>query len=315
MHGTKVTIIIPVHNREGLLEVAVRSVLSTGYPALEILIVDDGSTDGSPEVAARLAAQYPTVIRLLRHPGNRNRGTAASRDLGINEATGQYIAFLDSDDYVFPHRLETAVRLLDERPDIDGVYETTKRMVSTGGGERAKGVRPLIDFRASEPARVLEQIISKQRHWSVNAILLRRATLRRAGGFTGARYPDGPEDLFLWLKLACCAKLTAGSGEPVAVYRMHASNISSAQGQNALIGPLHSYLSATHWAKGEHLHDCLSVLRSAVKEKMYFVVSSLRTEGCVGLTLQTLWRTMAIVPTVALERRYWANLALALLRR
>ena len=299
------SVIVPVHNRERLLREAVESLLATRYPALEILIVDDGSTDGSVQVAEELVGELPETVRLLAHANRANRGAAASRDLGITHATGDYVCFLDSDDYVFPNRFATAVALLDGRPDIDGVFEPTRRVVESGGEERSSTVRSLIDFDCDDPDRVLETILTTQRNWSVNAITLRRQTLQRVGGF-GQGYTAGPEDLFLWLKLASTARLTRGATEPVAAYRIHGSNMSSGTDRGALTGPLFVYLDVLRWLGKPHV-----LLENAAKEKMYYVVSHLRGERARGAALRVLFASAKTVPSLWRERRFWSNLVRA----
>jgi glycosyltransferase involved in cell wall biosynthesis len=104
----RVSVIIPVRNRETLIQRAIHSVLNQTYRDFEIIVVDDGSTDNTASVAALLAEQDKRV-RLLRHVSN--RGAQAARNTGIRNAKGEWIAFLDSDDQWYPESLEVRLQL------------------------------------------------------------------------------------------------------------------------------------------------------------------------------------------------------------
>ena len=111
--ATPITVIIPAYNRERLIEEAISNVLSQQYSDLELIVIDDGSTD---ETASR-ARNYPEV-KLLEQP---NSGPAQSRNRGIVNARGKYIAFLDSDDLWPPAMLGELATILDEHPEVDVV--------------------------------------------------------------------------------------------------------------------------------------------------------------------------------------------------
>ncbi len=114
----KVSVIIPTHNRAAMLKRAVDSVLAQTFDDFELLIVDDCSTDETPEVMARLDDPR---IRVFRHC--RNRGVSAARNTGISNAHGEYIAFLDDDDEFFPTKIEKQVQALDAAgPEVGMVY-------------------------------------------------------------------------------------------------------------------------------------------------------------------------------------------------
>ena len=104
----RVSVIIPVRNRETLIERAIRSVLAQTAPVLEVIVVDDGSTDNTPSMVASLAREEDR-IHFLQHASS--RGAQAARNTGIRAAKGEWIAFLDSDDLWLPKSLETRVAL------------------------------------------------------------------------------------------------------------------------------------------------------------------------------------------------------------
>src|SRR5512139_1373644 len=107
-----VSVIIPVFNRAGSLPKAVESVLDQTYRGLEVVIADDMSDDDTPQVAARLAGRD---VRVRYHRLNAHRGAQAARNAGIHAATGQWVAFLDSDDQWLRDSLEMRLRVATER--------------------------------------------------------------------------------------------------------------------------------------------------------------------------------------------------------
>ena len=97
------TIVIPVYNTAAYLEACVQSVLSGDHQDCEILLVDDGSTDGvCPALCDRLAAQHPALIRVIHQE---NKGQGGARNTGLEAAAGTYLFFLDSDDTIVPEAL------------------------------------------------------------------------------------------------------------------------------------------------------------------------------------------------------------------
>src|SRR5262245_49211304 len=93
-----VSAIIIFRNEEKFLSEAIESVFRQTYPKWELLLVDDGSTDASTGIALRYSQQYSDRVQYLEHEAHSNRGMSASRNLGIQHAKGDYIAFLDGDD-------------------------------------------------------------------------------------------------------------------------------------------------------------------------------------------------------------------------
>lgn len=106
-----ISVVIPLYNKSAYVEEAVRSVLAQSYPAVEVLVVDDGSTDGSADLVRHLAA--PSV-RVITQP---NAGVSAARNTGIKQAHGDYLAFLDADDRYLPGYLAAMVTLIQRYPE------------------------------------------------------------------------------------------------------------------------------------------------------------------------------------------------------
>ena len=115
-----VTVVVPAYNRVRYIERTVESVLRQTYPAVQLVVVDDGSTDGTRELLELYADRGQ--LTLLSHPNHENRGQSASINLGLEHATGDYLCILDSDDMFVPTKLEVQVRFLEAHPDIGLVY-------------------------------------------------------------------------------------------------------------------------------------------------------------------------------------------------
>jgi glycosyltransferase involved in cell wall biosynthesis len=120
----RVSVVIPAYDREGTLREALESVLAQGVPDVEVVVVDDGSTDGTAAVAERLAG-----VRCLRRP---HRGPAAARNAGVAAAGGELLAFLDSDDLWAPGKLAAQLALLDAHPEVAMVFGLVDQFVTDG---------------------------------------------------------------------------------------------------------------------------------------------------------------------------------------
>lgn len=163
------TVVIPTHNRASKVEEAVRSVLDGGFDDVEVVVVDDGSTDDTAGVLASLGAD--DRVRWITTP---NMGACVARNIGIAMATGDWIAFLDSDDRFEPGYLQAveAVRSL-ASPRVVGLY-TGGRLIDeeTGACMGTLGDRPLPD-----PAR---SILTET---TIVALVARRSALLEIGGW------------------------------------------------------------------------------------------------------------------------------------
>lgn len=118
-----VSTIIPVWNRPAMLCEAVASVLAQSHTAVEVIIVDDGSTDETASVAEELTGRHPDRVFLLRKP---NSGPGPSREAGRLAARGEFIQYLDSDDRLLPNKFADQIRALREHPECDIAYGVTR---------------------------------------------------------------------------------------------------------------------------------------------------------------------------------------------
>ena len=114
-----VSTIIPVYNRAGLVRRAVSSVLDQTYRPIEILLVNDGSTDHTPDILAELQAAHPTEIRVIHQP---NCGAGLAREKGRQAAIGAFIQYLDSDDYLLSNKFSDQIAALEAHPECAIAY-------------------------------------------------------------------------------------------------------------------------------------------------------------------------------------------------
>ncbi|NJM76712.1 MAG: glycosyltransferase family 2 protein [Acaryochloridaceae cyanobacterium RU_4_10] len=132
-HQPLVSVIMIFLNEETFIQEAIESVIAQTYDHWELLLVDDGSRDRSAKIAKAYVAQYPGKIIYLDHDGHQNRGMSATRNLGIDRAKGEYLAFLDGDDVYLPEKLAQQVEIMTSHPDAAMVYGHTQDWFSWTG--------------------------------------------------------------------------------------------------------------------------------------------------------------------------------------
>ncbi|HET9593723.1 MAG TPA: glycosyltransferase [Solirubrobacterales bacterium] len=201
-----VSVVIPCWNQGPYLGEAIESVLAQTWPALELIVVDDGSEDNSYEVAGR----YPGVRRLRQ----RNRGVAAARNRGLAECSGDYIVFLDADDRLLPNALEVGMGELLAAPEAAFAAGRPRDIGRTGKVIR-EAAQPLVS--RDHYLKLLEECFI----WSGSSVVYRRAPLEAVGAFNEDR--RAADDYELYLKLArefpvCCHDAI------VTEYRRHGYN-------------------------------------------------------------------------------------------
>lgn len=202
-----VSIITPFLNVERFIAESIESVLAQTYDAWELLLIDDGSTDGSTGIARDYAARYPDRIRYLEHPDHRNHGASASRNLGLAQANGRYLAMLDADDIWLPHKLEQQVALLAEYPQADLLYGYTEYWYSWTGTQEDRAKDYVRGFgvptdRLYPPASLYTRFFLRADITTpcTCSLLIRRELIERVGGFED-QFHDMYDDQAFYAKL------------------------------------------------------------------------------------------------------------------
>jgi glycosyltransferase involved in cell wall biosynthesis len=185
-----VSVVIPTFNMGEFISDAIVSVIQQSFKNIEIIVVDDGSIDDTDKIVKKLIKQ--TDIRYIYQ---KNKGVSAARNTGIQLSKGEFIAFLDSDDYWEPTKLEKQLLIFKTIPDVDVVYCKFHKVDSTGN--------PLPDSVQSLPppsdlykALLFGNII----YGSCSAVIVRKNILQEVGGFDSDLYIG--EDQELWQRLA-----------------------------------------------------------------------------------------------------------------
>lgn len=203
-----VAVVVPAHDSAAFLERALTSVLDQTEKPQEIVVVDDGSTDGSHEIAQRLG------IQCLRQEC---RGPGAARNRGIEATSAPLIAFLDADDWFAPEKLEKQVDLLHEldAPACCSDAAVVREGVDHGSKNRNRKV---------PPALAIDHLLADN-PVICSTVLAQREAIRAAGGFDEDPALISTEDFDLWLRLARQGPL-AYQDLILAYYRLHASSLS-----------------------------------------------------------------------------------------
>jgi len=185
--GPLVSVVVIFLNEERYLGEAVASVLAQTHQSWELLLVDDGSTDGSSALARGLAACKPEQVRYLEHAGHANLGMSASRNAGLRAARGRYVAFLDADDVLRPATLADQVALLEAHPRVAMAYGPAEWWHSWSGTpapSAADRLQPL-GVEPNQLAGGLEVLASflLREGTHPTGALFRRSALMSVGGY------------------------------------------------------------------------------------------------------------------------------------
>lgn len=214
----KISTIIPAYNGAPYLRRAVESLLATDDSSLEIVIVDDGSNDATLTIARKLEVEYANIVQVATHADGRNRGVSATRNRGMEISTGELIAFLDADDYVLPHRFQSAREILTNHPDVDGVYQLSAlEFEKEQDRKNWWDDRTMFGFETILRSDKLILALLSGECFHTSAIVFRRSLLARSGTFDPGR--KIAEDCHLWFRMAVAGQLVAGDlSQPVSVY-------------------------------------------------------------------------------------------------
>lgn len=183
----KVSVVTPTYNRADFIREAVDSVLSQSFRDLEMIVVDDGSRDNTRDVLASCLDDGR-----LHYVFQENQGQSVARNKGIRAARGEYICFLDSDNYWLPGKLEASVRFMDAHPDVDILYgdnisiDEEGRIISKDNMKRHSGR--------------ITGLLLHDNFISNNTVMVRRECFEQLGGFN--EKDRLAEDYELWLRMS-----------------------------------------------------------------------------------------------------------------
>jgi glycosyltransferase involved in cell wall biosynthesis len=225
-----ISVVIPSYNRQHCLAGAIGSVIAQTYRPIEIIVVDDGSTDGT---IARFA-EFTCAVPFLFHALERNMGAAIARNIGVDLARGPFVAFLDSDDLWHPEKIARQMRALDDcGPDYGGCYTGILSVTEQG---QVCGVS-----RATAQGDIHAALLNHNVVGSTSCVLVRRDLLMQQNGFLpGLR---SCQDWELWTRLARITRF-ACVPELLTTLTIATQGRITTNGRNRLSG--HLYMYRTH---------------------------------------------------------------------
>ncbi|MCW5875594.1 MAG: glycosyltransferase [Anaerolineales bacterium] len=299
----KVSVVMAVHNGELYLSEALDSIFQQSLRDFEFLVIDDASTDGTAEILAAC-----TDPRLHIHTNKSQLGLAASLNLGLEQARGEYIARMDHDDISLPRRLEMQASYLDEHPDVDVL----------GAWVRTLGQPPEQTWRYPTEDDAIRSELLFNPVLVHSSVMLRRSSLGKHKLRYDPKLPRA-QDYDLWTRVAGRLRF-ANLNKVLLCYRVHSSQVGQRFGEEQQ--------QIANRIRLDHLHR-LGIKPNAEQAKLHHAIS--RWEFPTGEDgLQTLQRwfaalraanqASAVFPATAfgaaLERRWWAacraNLTLGL---
>lgn len=213
----RVSALVPVYNGAAYLAEAVESAMKQTMADLEVIIIDDGSTDDSGAIADRLAAANPDRVKVIHQA---NGGLVAARNAGLGIARGEYVALLDADDAWYPHHLAEAVAVLDARPEVGLVHAEYEVMDAQSASQGTPPGRWVLPHKSA-----WEAIFLWQDHVMQVTAVFRRSLIDEVGPFDLRFNRLGCEDRDLWLRIAARSQLVFLPALH-ARYRVHGANMS-----------------------------------------------------------------------------------------
>jgi glycosyltransferase involved in cell wall biosynthesis len=224
-----ISVVIPAYNAEKYLETAIKSAVDFS-DVQEVIIVDDGSQDGTLELSLNLKEKNHK-IKVYQHPKKENKGVSASRNLGINLATGDYIAFLDADDFYLPNRFDAENTIFNERPDVEGVYGAIGAHFITDLGKARVLDSKMMELTTISGSPAPEELLyvllgvneKCHGHFHLDALTVHKTVFAKSGFFDEDL--DFAEDTDLITRLAATCNLVAGMlDRPIAMRGVHDTN-------------------------------------------------------------------------------------------
>ena len=212
----EVSVIVPIYRAEKYLPRCIESILSQTFTDFELILVDDGSPDRCPAISDE-AAERDTRVRVIHQA---NQGLSAARNAGIEAAQGEWLVFVDSDDYIAPHFCEKLYQTA-QRTDADCVMCSVQNVDESG-----KPIDSAL-MRVADEVKTGREVLRKIGRDDVTPYLTAWNKLYRRKLFNTLRYPAGRqnEDVFVFAELFCQVQRAACVAEPLYFYRKRIGSI------------------------------------------------------------------------------------------
>jgi glycosyltransferase involved in cell wall biosynthesis len=219
-----VSVIIPVYNGERFIEKAIHSALQQSE-VIEVIIVEDGSTDKTLEIVELLKSKN-SKINIFHHANKINKGRSSSRNLGIKKASGNFIAFLDADDFYLKNRFKKDEKIFKENNDVDGVYNAIGAYFYREASVEENDKLELFTIRKEiHSENLFENLLTgKHGHFSIDGLTVKKSIFEVTGYFNEKLVVA--EDTELIFKMSLKSKLVSGNIiKPVALRGLHDNNV------------------------------------------------------------------------------------------
>jgi glycosyltransferase involved in cell wall biosynthesis len=218
------SVIIPVYNCERFIEKTIASVIAQPE-VTEVVVVNDGSTDGTLLLLEQLQKQNP-ILTIYHHQNKVNKGRSASRNLGIQKATGNLIAFLDADDYFLPNRFANDIKFFQENDKCDGVYNAVGfHFYRTATVQELESHQLYSVNQKIKPDFLFEALLTgKYGHFHIDGLTVKKSVFDTIGSFNEELIVAEDTEVF-WKMAIKCQLFTGIIDEPVAIRGVHDSNV------------------------------------------------------------------------------------------
>lgn len=302
-----VTVVIPSYNTSASIGRTIESIAATGYAALQLVIVDDGSRDNSLEVMSEYGAKFQW-IECHTHPGGVNRGIAATRNLAIKHARGKYVAFVDADDTFLPNRFQVCIPMMEKDESINVIYEPYKLIHVSGSRSD--------EMRSGQSEELIYCDLDDELFFEVlktgglphtTSVTIRREALLDTDLFPPLKYClEKP----LWLKLYSRGGVRPGGASPVACYFLHeGSTCAKHEDSRAFrFEDVIAYSNVYRWMKKKHIKPSMTaaVARKAMGKYLHYTTYARSLRG--DFTRDILMAPVHFLndyPGAALSKSFW----------
>lgn len=239
----KVSVIVPTYNRAHCIADALDSIIKQTFKCFEIIIIDDGSTDNTKDVIVRYFKDLPFNSKYFFQ---KNAGPAAARNLGINKSTGDYIAFLDSDDIWIDTKIAEQIDFLNSHPNIALIFSDMKQTI--GGKEHCESFLRYYDCYNVIFEKNKYLALSKKPFIFTPTVMIRKNIISTVGLFNND-YRVG-EDWEYWLRIT--KKFEIGFiDKPLVVRRLHDSNTPQHSYYHGVVDLLKCFVSSNDYSKDQ----------------------------------------------------------------
>ena len=225
-----ISIVIPTYNRADLIPIAIQSVLDQTYQNWELIIVDNFSDDDTKEVVESFADHRISMLQLPR-----TGSVAASRNFGVLHSKGEWIAFLDSDDWWFPEKLSMVFKAIQSQPDL--IYHDLQ-IVSGEDDEKSK--KKTKSRKLKSP--IFFDLLQNGNDIALSSVTLRKSTFAKVGGMNESPTFFAVEDYDTWLRIAQVTERFVHIHRVLGVYRLHDGNIGQINNFNYLSNAIKGHL-------------------------------------------------------------------------